>query len=93
MPSLHEGFPVVLVESQTVGLPTLVSDQVSTEVDLGLNLVEFLSLESTVDWVDRLVLSQHILLSQQEILDKLKLNGFDAVTNAQKLTHMYMDLK
>lgn len=93
MPSLHEGFPVVLVESQTVGLPTLVSDQVSTEVDLGLNLVEFLSLESTIDWVDRLVLSQHILLSQQEILDKLKLNGFDAVTNAQKLTHMYMDLK
>jgi glycosyltransferase EpsF len=36
LPSLHEGFPVVLVESQAVGLSTLVSDNVSQEVDLGL---------------------------------------------------------
>lgn len=92
MPSLHEGFPVVLVESQTVGLPALVSDQVSTEVDLGLNLVGFLSLESAGDWVDSLLRARHSEPTEEEIAKALKLNGFDAVANAQKLTQIYMNL-
>ena len=93
MPSLHEGFPVVLVESQTVSLPTLVSDQVSTEVDLGLNLVDFLSLKSAIGWVDSLLSSRYSEPTEEEIVEVLKINGFDAVTNAKKLTHMYMGLK
>ena len=92
MPSLHEGFPVVLVESQTVGLPTLVSDQVSIEVDLGLNLVKFLSLESAGDWVDSLLKARHSEPTEKEIVEALKLNGFDAATNAQTLTQTYMIL-
>lgn len=92
MPSLHEGFPVVLVESQTVGLTTLVSDQVSIEVDLGLNLVKFLSLESAGDWVDSLLKARHSEPTEKEIVEALKLNGFDAATNAQTLTQTYMIL-
>ncbi len=45
MPSLHEGFPVVLVEAQAAGLPAVISSAISGEVDLGLGLVDFLSLE------------------------------------------------
>ena len=45
MPSLHEGFPVVLVESQAAGLPALVSSAISPEVDLGLGLVEMVGLD------------------------------------------------
>ena len=41
MPSLHEGFPVVLVEAQSVGLPALISDTISPEVNLNLGLVDF----------------------------------------------------
>ena len=92
MPSLHEGFPVVLVESQTVGLPALVSDQVSTEVDLGLNLVDFLSIESASNWVDSLLRARHSGPTEEEVVKALKINGFDAVTNAQKLTKIYMNL-
>lgn len=91
MPSLHEGFPVVLVESQTVGLPTLVSDQVSTEVDLGLNLVEFLSLDNPKNWVDSLLGSKKPVFSDKEKTEKLWLNGFDVSENAKKITQIYMD--
>lgn len=51
-PSLHEGMPVTLIEAQAAGLPCFVSDRVTTEVDLGLGLVRFFSLNDLGDWVD-----------------------------------------
>ena len=92
MPSLHEGFPVVLVESQASGLSAIVSDQVSREVDLGLDLIEFLPLHSEKDWADRLLATKKNKSDRKIIADSLKLQGFDAVTNAQKLSEFYRSL-
>ena len=92
MPSLHEGFPVVLVESQAVGLKALVSDQVSTEVDLGLGLIDFLSIESIEDWASALSDSRNVIPSKQRTLEVLKSQGFDASTNAQVVTSFYKNL-
>lgn len=90
MPSLHEGFPVVLVESQAVGLTAIVSDQVSAEVDLGLGLVDFLAIESAEDWVERLVKPKSAKPSESEIAKMLRAQGFDVSLNAQKLSQLYM---
>lgn len=92
MPSLHEGFPVVLVESQTVGLKSIVSNRVSTEVDLGLGLVDFLPIDSTDDWVNRLLATTHSIPTDDEILDVMKSGGFDAAENAQQLLQVYLSL-
>ncbi|WP_298979221.1 glycosyltransferase [uncultured Psychrobacter sp.] len=93
MPSLHEGFPVVLVESQATGLNALVSDQVSKEVDLGLELVKFLSLNSVENWVEHLISSkEHRYHNETHIAKSLKSQGFDAATNAQKLSQVYKSL-
>lgn len=92
MPSLSEGFPVVLVESQVVGLPTIVSEKVSPEVDLGLGLIEFLSIESVEKWVERLQQTRTSVCSEKEIMSKLSLAGFDVSENAKKLTHFYTNL-
>lgn len=91
MPSLHEGFPVVLVESQTVGLTALVSDQVSTEVDLGLGLVDFIAIDSATDWVDRLLSDRPSLCDDSDRMTVMKSSGFDAPTNAQQLMQVYLD--
>ncbi|PKG36579.1 glycosyltransferase family 1 protein [Psychrobacter sp. Sarcosine-3u-12] len=91
MPSLHEGFPVVLVESQTVGLATLVSDQVSTEVDLGLGLVKFLPIDNPNKWVDALIRNKKPVCSDKEKIESLILDGFDASENAKKLTKLYIN--
>lgn len=91
MPSLHEGFPVVLVESQTVGLTAIVSDKVSTEVDLGLGLVDFTAIDSTDYWVDRLLSDRPSLCDDSERMTVMKSSGFDAATNAQQLMQVYLD--
>lgn len=53
LPSRFEGFPVTLVESQLSGVPSLVSDRVSRECDLGLDLLTYLPLDKTV-WADEI---------------------------------------
>ena len=91
MPSLHEGFPVVLVESQTVGLKALVSDQVSPEVDLGLGLVQFLPIHLAKDWVECLLASKQSTPHEKDITAALNLYGFSAANNAQQLMQKYLN--
>ena len=90
LPSLHEGFPVVLVESQAAGLPTLVADKVAKEVDLGLGLVEFLSLENAEIWAGKISKFQKITILNDIILNNFKVKGFDIYKNAQYLEQLYL---
>ena len=53
MPSLHEGFPVTLIEAQFSNLVSFVSSKVSNEVDLGLGLIKFLPLDADI-WTSEL---------------------------------------
>lgn len=94
MPSLHEGFPVVLVESQAVGLPSVISSSIASEVDLGVGLVHFMPQNATPEeWVD--TLSNNSLfgtLSVQNRIEQLKAAGFDIQQNAEKLTQIYSSM-
>jgi len=89
MPSLHEGFPVVIVESQAAALPTIVSDQVSKEVDLNLGLVTFLPITSPEDWANSLINLNRSPISKHELAQSLKLQGFDVKSNVEKLINVY----
>lgn len=89
MPSLHEGFPVVLVEAQAVGLHSIISDKISSEVDLGLDLVEFLSLTDIDKWADKLLVSKTSKNDPKQIKLTLKARGFDVKQNALRLQQLY----
>ena len=92
MPSLHEGFPVVLVEAQTVGLTSIISDKISPEVDLGLDLVEFLPLTNIKSWADRLMLPKTLDIDNKCLKSILKTQGFDVKANASTLSSFYNQL-
>ena len=79
MPSFHEGFPVVLVESQAAGLPALISDTISSDVDLAVDLIDFQSLMSEASsWADKLAgINLKKKLGKEERLSRLRLMGFD----------------
>ena len=90
MPSLFEGLPITLVESQANGLPSLVSDTVSKECDLS-GLVEFYSLtQSHENWAEKI---DEKLQNVQRIqaVDKLHEKGFSIVSQKKILEDLYFN--
>src|SRR5690625_3630588 len=75
MPSLHEGFPVVLVESQAAGLPALIADTISDEVDLSIELIHFESLDKEPKiWAKRIEqITSQKRISNTKRIDILKI--------------------
>ncbi|MFJ8412541.1 glycosyltransferase family 1 protein [Bacillus paramycoides] len=53
-PSVHEGLPVTLIEAQGAGLPCMISDAITQEVDMGMNLVEHFPLTDKKIWIENL---------------------------------------
>ena len=90
MPSLFEGFPVVLVESQASGVPALIADTISKEVDLGTELVYFESLDQSPEiWANSI-----LEISSKKGLGKnrvsiLKKKRFDINESVRTLTDLY----
>lgn len=50
LPSHYEGLPTVAVEAQASGTPTIMSDKITKESDLGLGLVNFLPIDDVEYW-------------------------------------------
>lgn len=55
LPSIHEGFPIVLVEAQATGLQCLAADNITTSCDLTGNM-QFLPIENTEKlWAEKIL--------------------------------------
>jgi glycosyltransferase involved in cell wall biosynthesis len=50
-PSFHEGLPVTLIEAQGAGLPCVISDVITREVDMDLGLIKYLPLNEQSMWI------------------------------------------
>ncbi len=92
-PSFHEGLPVTLIEAQSAGLPCLISEKITKEVDLGIGLIRYLSLSSVREWVNYLIdlneekYSRHI--SPMVLSDK----GFNIANTALLTQESYLELR
>lgn len=49
-PSFNEGMPGVILEAQAAGIPCILSNNITREVDLGLGLLKFLNLSNADEW-------------------------------------------
>lgn len=89
LPSLFEGLPVTLMETQASGLPALVSDRVTREMDKA-GLIRFLPLDDDVScWADAIIhagINEDRLPYAQKVLDA----GYDIADQAHKLGAFYL---
>ena len=93
LPSLYEGFPVVLVEAQASGIQCIVSDKVDKKVNF-VDLVDFLPIDNTQEWVKYLLdldLKENRDLVSKKNIETMIQNGFDIYENAKIMKQLYID--
>ncbi|WP_271397036.1 glycosyltransferase family 1 protein [Salinicoccus roseus] len=91
MPSLYEGFPVTLVESQGSKLPAVISDSITKEVDLGVGLINRISLSENTDaWVNMILkVANKEEVSNDVIYKRLHESGYTTTKSIEKLMKIY----
>lgn len=94
LPSLYEGMPLVLIEAQASGLPSLVSNTITKEADL-TNTSIYLSIKKIELWVDIIKKKKYIGKARSECskqnIVKIKQKSYDIQQNADKLYQIYMN--
>ncbi|MFD0771217.1 glycosyltransferase family 1 protein [Bacillus sp. CGMCC 1.60114] len=89
-PSIHEGLPVTLIEAQGAGLPCMISDAITQEVDMGMNLVEYISLTDKEIWIEKLK-GISVRNLPRDILDQaLSKKGYDIKNTAGLTQEFYL---
>lgn len=92
LPSIYEGLPVVGVEAQAAGCFAIISDTITRQADLGLGLVEYLSIADPQPWVEKI----KIIISEpkktvpyEEVLQQLKRLKFENESNIDTWKELY----
>jgi glycosyltransferase EpsF len=94
LPSLYEGFGLVVLEAQAAGVPCLVSDRVSREVEVIDGLVEFLPLEAGPQaWAEKAVeMADRKAPPLEERLAEIDRRGMSIAASARRLEELYSRL-
>lgn len=92
MPSLYEGFPVTLVESQSSNRVAIISENISEEVDFNLKMIKRINLSADMNiWINAILEgaeNKDKYLSSQ-IYNKLAERGYVIEDSTKKMMGIY----
>lgn len=86
--SFFEGLPTVTIETQAAGTPTVISDTITDETDMGLGMIRRLSLDDSLDiWCDAIIECSSMVPPSTEIRkDNIEKRAFTTTTAAKLYT-------
>ena len=92
LPSRYEGLPVVLVEAQTSGLRSFVSNKITKEIKI-TDKVEYMNLyDKPKQWANK-ILSYNRPYERNNDSNMIREYGFDIITQAKELESIYFRRK
>ena len=90
VPSLFEGFPIVLIEGQTAGVPCLVSDTITKQVAV-TDLVKYKSIkQSAEEWANVLENMSQNKINREIYLSQMYKNGFDVSSMVREVSSVLL---
>lgn len=93
LPSLFEGIPNVLLESQLNGLIGITSTNVSLEADLKINKLKYISLENDDDWVRKIEKIKKMKSETDRYVNPEKLTDYNINNQVKWLENHYLTIK
>lgn len=90
LPSLFEGLPVIGVEAQASGLPLIISDTITRELNLGN--VTYVSLDESPKYWAKKILECNLKIDRMVQYQNVSNLGYDIKKEANKLYEIYTNL-
>lgn len=93
MPSIWEGFPCAAVEAMATGLPVIMSDNITKELNFGEKTF-YLSLNDERQWINVIEKLKNDNLDERKKRQyEIKKHGLDIRDTTQKLENLYLHFK